>query len=89
MKAMIFAAGMGTRLRPLTDNIPKALVRVGGIPLLQRIILKLTASGFNDITINIHHRGQQIIDFLQANKNFGQHINSSIQEEAFVMPNIF
>lgn len=77
MKAMIFAAGMGTRLRPLTDNIPKALVRVGGIPLLQRIILKLTASGFNDITINIHHRGQQIIDFLQANKNFGQHINIS------------
>ena len=77
MKAMIFAAGMGTRLRPLTDNIPKALVRVGGIPLLQRIILKLAASGFNDITINIHHRGQQIIDFLQANKNFGQHINIS------------
>lgn len=81
MKAMIFAAGMGTRLRPLTDNIPKALVPVGGVPLLQRIILKLAASGFNDITINIHHQGQQIIDFLQANQDFGQHINISDERE--------
>lgn len=74
---MIFAAGMGTRLRPLTEKIPKALVPVAGMPLLQRIILKLTASGFDDITINIHHLGQQIIDFLQANRNFGIHIHIS------------
>lgn len=77
MKAMIFAAGMGTRLRPLTEKMPKALVPVGGTPLLQRILLKLAASGFDDITINIHHLGQQIIDFLQANENFGLRIHIS------------
>ena len=54
---MIFAAGMGTRLRPLTNKLPKALVPVAGIPLLERVILKLADAGFNDITINIHHLG--------------------------------
>lgn len=77
MKAMIFAAGMGTRLRPLTDHQPKALVPVGGIPMLERIIIKLKTSGFTDITINIHHLGEQIIDFLKANRNFGVDIHLS------------
>ncbi len=71
MKAMIFAAGMGTRLRPLTDNTPKALVPVAGKPMLERVILHLKENGFTDITVNIHHLGDQIIDFLHARDNFG------------------
>lgn len=77
MKAMIFAAGMGSRLRPLTDQIPKALVPVAGVPLLERVIYKLADAGFDDITINIHHLGQQIIDFLGTHHNFGLHIHIS------------
>ncbi|MBQ8501263.1 MAG: nucleotidyltransferase family protein [Bacteroides sp.] len=77
MKAMIFAAGLGTRLRPLTDHIPKALVPVAGQPILQRVILRLKEAGFDDITINIHHFGQQIIDFLHAHDNFGLTVHVS------------
>ena len=50
---MIFAAGLGTRLRPLTDHTPKALVSVAGKPMLERVILRLKDAGFNDITVNI------------------------------------
>ena len=74
MKAMIFAAGLGSRLRPLTDNTPKALIPVGGKPMLEHVILKLKAAGFDQIVINIHHLGQQIVDFLNANNNFGVEI---------------
>ena len=74
MKAMIFAAGLGTRLKPLTDSMPKALVPVAGHPMLEHVIRKLIASGFTEIVINIHHFGEQILDFLQANRNFGIHI---------------
>lgn len=74
---MIFAAGLGTRLRPLTDNMPKALVSVAGKTMLERVILKLKDAGFHDITINIHHFGSQIIDFLRANQNFGVDIHIS------------
>lgn len=76
-KALIFAAGLGTRLRPLTDTMPKALVPVGGVPMLQRVILRLKEAGFTDLTINIHHFGQQIIDFLQTNNYFGTTIHIS------------
>lgn len=79
MKAMIFAAGLGTRLRPLTEHTPKALVPVAGKPMLERVILKLKEAGFTDIVVNIHHFGEQIIDFLQANNNFG--INIYISDE--------
>ena len=71
MKAMIFAAGLGSRLKPLTDTMPKALVPVAGCPMLERVILKLKASGFTKIVINIHHLGDQILDFLRANHDFG------------------
>lgn len=81
MKAMIFAAGLGTRLRPLTDHTPKALVPVAGQPMLQRVMLRLKEAGFDDITINIHHFGQQIIDFLQANGNFGLTVHVSDERE--------
>ena len=81
MKALIFAAGLGTRLRPLTDRMPKALVPVAGIPLLQRVLLKLKDAGFEDITINIHHLGGQIIDFLQTHRNFGLDIHISDERD--------
>lgn len=76
-KALIFAAGLGTRLRPLTDSMPKALVPVGGVPMLERVILRLGNAGFTDITVNIHHFGQQIIDFLASKHNFGLDIHIS------------
>jgi NDP-sugar pyrophosphorylase family protein len=79
MKAMIFAAGLGTRLYPFTANGPKALVEVGGKSLLQRAIEKVSAAGYTELVINIHHFGEQIIDFLKANHNFG--ISISISDE--------
>ena len=74
MKAMIFAAGTGSRLKPLTDHTPKALIPIGGKPMLEHVILKLKSSGFDQIVINIHHLGNQIVDFLEANNNFGVRI---------------
>jgi NDP-sugar pyrophosphorylase family protein len=79
MKALIFAAGLGTRLRPLTDHTPKALIKVGGKPLLQHCIQRLVAAGYTDIIINIHYLGQQIVDFLTDNDNFG--INITVSDE--------
>ena len=68
---MIFAAGLGTRLKPLTDTIPKALVPIGGKPLLEHVIIKLKSAGFDEIIVNVHHFPEQIIDFLKSNNNFG------------------
>ncbi len=81
MKAMIFAAGLGTRLRPLTNDRPKALVEVGGKTMLERVITHVAESGFDDITINIHHFGQKIIDFLAEKKNFGLNIHISDERD--------
>ncbi|MBR8720017.1 N-acetylmuramate alpha-1-phosphate uridylyltransferase [Bacteroides pyogenes] len=81
MKAMIFAAGMGTRLKPLTDTMPKALVPVAGRPMLEHVILKLKAVGFTEQVVNIHHFGEQIIDFLRANRNFGITIHISDERD--------
>ena len=64
MKAMIFAAGLGTRLKPLTDHMPKALVPVGGKPLLQLLLEKLQAGGYTDIVINIHHFADMIEEWV-------------------------
>ena len=77
MKAMIFAAGLGTRLKPLTDHMPKALVPVAGKPMLEHVIGKLKAAGFNEIVINVHHFANQIIDFLKEKDNFGITIHIS------------
>jgi len=71
---MIFAAGLGTRLKPLTDTIPKALIPIAGKPLLEHVILKLKAAGFNEIIVNVHHFPDQVIDFLQSKNNFDIHI---------------
>lgn len=81
MKAMIFAAGLGARLKPLTDSTPKALIPIAGKPMLEHVILKLKAAGFEHIVINIHHLGDQIIDFLAANQNFGLHIDISDERD--------
>ena len=77
MNAFILAAGLGTRLKPLTDRMPKAMVPVGGKPLIEHLILKLKASGFTHIVVNVHHFAQQIIDFITANQQFGIDIRIS------------
>ena len=81
MQAMIFAAGLGTRLKPLTDRIPKALVRVGGEPLLKRVIFQLKDAGFTRIVVNVHHFSSQIIDYLRENANFGLDIRVSDESD--------
>ena len=80
-QAMIFAAGLGTRLKPLTDTMPKALVPVGGQPLLWHVIQKLKAAGFGRIVINVHHFAQQIVDYLKENNNFDIDIRISDETE--------
>ena len=76
---MIFAAGLGTRLYPFTIDKPKALVEIAGKTLLQMAIEKVGNAGYNDLVVNVHHHGNQIIDFLERNKNFG--LNISISDE--------
>ena len=83
-QAMIFAAGLGTRLRPLTDTMPKALVRVGGEPLLHRVIMNLKSAGFERIVVNVHHFAEQIIDYLKTNDNFGLDIRISDESDALL-----
>ena len=81
MNAFIFAAGLGTRLKPLTDSMPKALVPVGGKPLLAHVIEKLKAAGCKKIVINIHHFGEMIIDYVKSQNNFGVEILFSDERE--------
>jgi len=81
MKAMIFAAGLGTRLKPLTDFLPKALIPIAGKPLLEHVILKLKDACFDEIIVNVHHFPNQIIDFLKANNNFGIRIEVSDERD--------
>lgn len=76
MKAMILAAGLGTRLKPWTLEHPKALVPVGGVPMLERVILRLRSEGFDKIVVNVHHFAEQIVEFLQHN-DFGIEIKVS------------
>lgn len=74
MRAMLFAAGLGTRLRPLTDRRPKALVEVAGRPLLEWALLKLKASGVEQVVVNVHHFSGMIREFLRSEKNFGMEV---------------
>jgi len=73
-KAMIFAAGKGTRLKPITESIPKALVEFQSKPLLEIVITKLIASGIKEFVINVHHFSDQIVDFVTGKKDFGAKI---------------
>ncbi|MDR2065712.1 MAG: nucleotidyltransferase family protein [Prevotellaceae bacterium] len=84
LKAMIFAAGMGTRLKPLTDNLPKALVPIAGKPMLEHLVIKLKNSGFTHIVINVHHFAGMIIDFLNRNNNFGVDIYISDERDCLL-----
>ena len=77
MKAMIFAAGLGTRLKPVTEKIPKAMVEVGGVPMIERVIQNLKTTGVTDIIINLHHYPEMIVDFVRREKNFGINIHYS------------
>lgn len=81
MKAMIFAAGLGTRLKPLTDNMPKALVPLAGKTLLQWQIERLKAAGITDIVVNVHHFPDMIINYLRENDNFGCRISVSDERD--------
>lgn len=83
MRAMLFAAGKGTRLRPITDQIPKALVPVAGKPLLAIVIERLRNAGVREIVINIHHFGEQILDYL-SNNDFGVKISVSDECESLL-----
>ena len=80
MKAMILAAGLGTRLRPLTDHRPKALVEVAGRPLLEITLSRLRAFGIRDVIINVHHFADVIVNYLQSNGNFGMNIAISRED---------
>lgn len=77
MKAMIFAAGLGTRLKPFTLEHPKALVPVCGKPMIQRVIENMADAGVSEIVVNVHHFASQIVDFLHDNNNFGLDIKIS------------
>ena len=81
MRAMIFAAGLGTRLKPLTDTLPKALVPLAGKTLLQWQIERLKAAGITDIVVNVHHFPDMIINYLRDNDNFGCRIAVSDERD--------
>ncbi len=80
MKAMILAAGLGTRLRPLTDHLPKALVEVAGRTLLEITLSRLREFGICDVIVNAHHFADMIVKYLEANGNFGMNIEVSRED---------
>ena len=80
MKAMVFAAGLGTRLKPWTEKHPKALVPVGGVPMLERVLVNLRESGFDDVVVNVHHFADQVTDFLSSH-DFGIRVRVSDERE--------
>lgn len=81
MKAMILAAGMGTRLKPLTDSVPKALLKIGDYSLLEIVIRRIAGAGFKSLVINVHHFPDQILDFLRSKNNFGLDITISDESD--------
>ncbi len=84
MKAMIFAAGLGTRLKPFTDTMPKALVPVNGTPMLEHVIKRLIKQGFDDIVVNVYHFGAKIIEFLESKNKFGVNIHISDERDCLL-----
>lgn len=83
MKAMVFAAGLGTRLKPITDTLPKALVRVCGEPLLAHVLRKLQASGYTEAVVNVHHFPELIREYLGSH-DFGLTIKISDESQALL-----
>lgn len=84
MKAMILAAGLGSRLRPLTDNRPKVLLSAGPYTLLEFAIRKLKAAGFDELIINVHHMAPMVVSYLKDNHNFGCNISISDETNALL-----
>lgn len=80
MRAMVLAAGLGTRLRPLTDDRPKALVEVAGRTMLEITLARLRAFGIREVIVNVHHFADMVVDYLRANDNFGMRIDVSREE---------
>jgi NDP-sugar pyrophosphorylase family protein len=80
MKAMILAAGLGTRLRPLTDDRPKALVEVAGRTMLEITLARLRDSGIREVIVNVHHFADMVVAYLKAHDNFGMRIEVSREE---------
>lgn len=80
MKAMVLAAGLGTRLRPLTDDRPKALVEMAGRTLLEITLTRLREFGVREAIVNVHHFADKVVDYLQANRNFGMRIEVSRED---------
>ncbi len=80
MKAMIFAAGLGTRLRPITNTRPKALVEINGVSLLERAFRHLRSAGVSEVIVNAHHFAERIAAFLRAQNNFGMRVEISYEE---------
>jgi NDP-sugar pyrophosphorylase family protein len=80
MKAMILAAGLGTRLRPLTNDRPKALVEISGRTLLEITLERLRIFGIHDVIINLHHFADQVVDYLRAHRDFGMRIVISCED---------
>jgi NDP-sugar pyrophosphorylase family protein len=81
MKAMIFAAGVGSRLRPLTDGMPKALLDVGGAPMVERVIQRLKSAGVTELVVNLFHLGDRIVEFLASKGDFGLRIEFTREAE--------
>lgn len=81
MKAMIFAAGLGTRLRPLTNDKPKALVELAGVPLMQRVAQKLIESGVDELVVNVHHFANKVLEHLAECNNYGIKVQVSDESE--------
>ena len=81
MKAMIFAAGLGTRLKPLTDRMPKALVPVRGIPLLAHQLNKLRDAGFEEVVVNVHHFADMVEDYLRSAGDLGMTVHISDERD--------
>lgn len=81
MRAMILAAGLGTRLRPLTDDRPKALVEIAGRTLLEITLKRLRSFGINEVIVNVHHFAEMVEEYLKAHDNFGMEIEISREED--------
>jgi mannose-1-phosphate guanylyltransferase len=81
MKAMILAAGLGTRLRPLTDNLPKAMVEINGRTLLEITLTRLQSFGVREVIVNVHHHAEKIVGYLKSKNNFGMKITISREDD--------
>ncbi|MGH7449162.1 MAG: sugar phosphate nucleotidyltransferase, partial [Longimicrobiales bacterium] len=82
MDAMILAAGLGTRLGDLTRDTPKALLDVGGVPVIERVARRLIAAGTDHLIINVHHHAERIIEFVRSRDDFGVRVSFSLEQDA-------